>query len=445
MKKLALALTLFAFALVPLSAQSGKYGATPEDSIECVKYLSFYKEYYKGNNIKEAIPSWRGALKGCPKGVSQALYQDGQTILKYLIARESNPARKNELVDSLLMMYDLRVSEFPTSKTRLSALTFKMYDLVKFRSTDNQAIYKGAMDAIDFGQEATDEAMYLFAFQSALNLQKEGALTVPEIMDLYTRLSGLFEQKKGTLTEAKLEKLKDTQSKFETLFAGSGLADCENLLAVFGPTFEEKSNDITHVKRVVQLLSNAGCEKSDLFLTAVEKMDALEPSGASAYYLYKLYNAKGESTQAMAFLQKAIDSEDTPAETDAAYLLEMGTYYYKELNQSMKALEIARQALQMHESVAGKANLLMGHIWSLAKPQGSEIDTHANFWVAVDYFTKAKAADESLKEECDRLIATYRQYFPTVEDAFMHDLSDGKAYTVKWNGISANTTVRTRK
>ncbi len=90
----------------------------------------------------------------------------------------------------------------------------------------------------------------------------------------------------------------------------------------------------------------------------------------------------------------------------------------------------------------------MGHIWANANVTSGdmpEINKRANFWVAVDYFARAKSADPSLDEECNRLIATYRQYFPTPEEAFMHDLDEGSRYSVRANGLSATTTVRTNK
>ena len=58
---------------------------------------------------------------------------------------------------------------------------------------------------------------------------------------------------------------------------------------------------------------------------------------------------------------------------------------------------------------------------------------------------KAKAADETLAEEANKLISTYRQYFPKTEDAFMYDLTDGKSYSISCGGLNATTTVRTIK
>lgn len=449
MKKITLFLLLAVLAWgKPLVAQTGKYGATPEDSIECIKYLSFYREYYKGGNIKESIPSWRGALKGCPEGVTQRLYQDGQNILKYMIARvKDDPARRKELIDSLLMMYDIRVKYYP--KSRLSAYTFKVYDMVKFCEGDDAGIYKAAKNAVDFGREKTDEMMYVFLMQSAINLKTAGELSTEDVMDIYSEVSDLFDKKMALCSEEQNnssgERLRDAQHKFETLFAMSGLAECDNILTIFGPKLEQNIGDLNFVKRIVHLLSIAGCEKSDLFLKAVETLYNLEPSASSAYYLYRLYSSRDRDREAMSCLQQAIDDPQTDVKTDAEYLIEMGTYYFKKMNQSAKAVEMARKAMQTDENVVGKGNLLLGHIWALAKPSGTEIDAVANFWVAIDYFNRAKSADPSLEEECNKLIATYRQYYPTVEDAFMHDLSNGSSYTVTWNGISATTTVRTRK
>jgi len=72
MKKIGILFSLIMLAFVTQSyAQAGRFGATPEDSVECVKYLNFYKEYYKNGNIRrspsivarsyEQMSAWRNA------------------------------------------------------------------------------------------------------------------------------------------------------------------------------------------------------------------------------------------------------------------------------------------------------------------------------------------------------------------------------------------------
>ena len=55
MKKITFVLLAVAMALLGTKASAqGKYGA---DSAECIKYLSYYVEYYKNKNYDEALPN----------------------------------------------------------------------------------------------------------------------------------------------------------------------------------------------------------------------------------------------------------------------------------------------------------------------------------------------------------------------------------------------------
>ena len=66
MKKLIFAIFALAITLPGVnSSAQGKYGA---DSADCIKYLSYYKEYYKQRNYDEALPNWRKAYKLCQIG-----------------------------------------------------------------------------------------------------------------------------------------------------------------------------------------------------------------------------------------------------------------------------------------------------------------------------------------------------------------------------------------
>ena len=444
MKKIGILFSLIMLAFVTQSyAQSGRFGATPEDSVECVRYLNFYKEYYKNGNIREALPSWRGALEKCPLGVTQALYQDGQNIIKFLINQTNDPGRRKELIDSLVLMYDIRIEKFPTFKSCLSAHTFKAYDMITYYKEDDTKVFQALQDVVAFGKENTDQNILVLNVQYATSLFKENKLSPEEVILVYQQISSIFDMKSQI---APSEALEEARNSFETLFAICGVADCDNLLALFGPRFDQNAKEISYVRRVVQLLSNAGCETSDLFLKAVERLYEMEPTYNSAYYLYRLYSARDDNEGAVKYLEMAIESDSIDDKIKGDYLMELGTFCFKKMNNSSVAAQHALKSFTFNEDLRGKAYLLMGHIWAIAKVRNSdmpEIDDRANFWVAVDYFLRAKQADSSLAEECDRLIATYRQYFPAAEEAFMHDLQEGSSYSVRANGLSATTTVRT--
>lgn len=84
MKKVAI--FLFSAALMIMGADvlsaQGKYGA---DSAECIKYLSYYQEYFKQKNYDEAIPHWRKAFKLCPPTANQTMLINGAVMYRNLI------------------------------------------------------------------------------------------------------------------------------------------------------------------------------------------------------------------------------------------------------------------------------------------------------------------------------------------------------------------------
>ena len=77
-------------------------------------------------------------------------------------------------------------------------------------------------------------------------------------------------------------------------------------------------------------------------------------------------------------------------------------------------------------------------------PWEEYLPKNARFWVAADYYLKAKEADASLKGEADAQLASVARYYPEASEMFMYDLSAGQGYDVSCGGMSARTTVRTR-
>ena len=57
---------------------------------------------------------------------------------------------------------------------------------------------------------------------------------------------------------------------------------------------------------------------------------------------------------------------------------------------------------------------------------------------------RAASVDPSLRAEANALAGQYAAYFPNKADAFMYDLTEGKAYTVTCGSLRESTTVRTR-
>jgi tetratricopeptide (TPR) repeat protein len=419
------------------SAQ-GRFGA---DSANCVNSLNFYQDYLKQGNIDEAAPLWHQAIKSCPEKASQNMYIHGSRILKHMINKvKADPARRQVLVDSLIMIHQRRADLFP--KNRLRSLENKAFDMMTYFAQDDKNVFDETAKIIEFAGANVNPDLVVMQMNRAKALYEAQKIDDETVLNTYSQLFPVLD---AVVKANPTDDNKVKMGAFENAFILSGVANCDNLVKVFTPRFEANPNDISLIKSVAGLLSSNGCVSTELFMNTVSKLHELEPSFSSARLLYQLCSSKDQNEEAVAYLQQAIDSEESVEADDAAMLLEMATFQFKKMNQYGKAVQTAKEAIEKDASVAAKANLLIGTIWYQVKCGGNEIEQRAKFWVATDYLQKAKNADPALAADADELLRTCRTYFPTTEDAFMYDLQDGQSFTISCGGMSATTTVRTNK
>ncbi|MBQ5828190.1 MAG: hypothetical protein IIW47_05275 [Bacteroidales bacterium] len=440
----AMAVALFLVGSVSANAQ-GKYG---KDSAQCVNYLNFYKDYLKqfratksAGNLKEAANQWRGAFKTCPPKASQNLFVDGRTIYQNLIRGEKDAAAIQGMVDTIMLIHKTRQENFAKSKAAVAEnIAFDM--LTYYGNSNPEKVVEAINNNIAVSGNKVKADLLVAYMQKASELYQAGKMSGESILKAYTDFSAIIDaQVAANPTEAN----KTKRGAFENAFVTSGVATCDNLVAVFTPRFEAEPTNVEVVKPIVSLLgSDSVCVNSDLFLKAVTALHQIEPSYTSSYFLYKLHASKDNADEAVKFLEEAIASEESDAVKDGELTMELAVYNFK-VGRHAKAVAAAKAAIEKDAAQGGKANLLMANIWAGQKCTAQDMDNRAKYWVAVDYLNKAKAADETLAEEVNKLSAQYRQYFPKTEDAFMYDLTDGKPYTISCGGMSATTTVRTTK
>ena len=422
-----------------LRAQS-KYGP---DSTECIKYLSYYSEYYKQKNYDDALPNWRKAYKICPPQARQSIFIDGTVLVRRVINKTvSNKAYRQALIDTLLTLHDTRAQYYP--KYAVTALNNKGTDINNYYKGDNEKIYKGTEEIIGKLGKDTKPSLLLFNLNGAIELFQNDELEAETVINTYQRNKELVEAAVPA-NDAEKETFDKVKADIEGLFITSKVASCDNLIALFTPRFEAAPDDVELATNIVKMMSSTeDCIDNDLYLAAVTSMHRNSPSAQSAYFLYRLHSSRGNKTEAVTYMEEAIASPDLDAETAAGYNYEFATYCVKN-GLPAKGFAAAQKSIDLDASYAGKAYFLMGTIWGSTTCGGDEIARRSPYWVACDYMQKARNADPSLAEECGRMIGQYSIYFPKREDAFMYDLTDGQSYTVSCGGMRAVTTVRTQK
>ena len=419
----------------------GKYGA---DSANCIKYLSFYKDYFKQKSYNEALPNWREAFKRCPPTANQTMLVDGTTLMRKLISQNSkNPVYREKLVDSLMMIHDIRIANYP--KYAVTARNNKGLDLANYVQNDPERLYKEYGEIIAGNKTKTKPTILLFYFDSAVELYKNGSLDEEEIIGVYEGCMELL-SKMDPKDAADKEMVDDMKVKIEELFASNNIADCDKLIELYTPKFEADPQNIELAEKIVRFMSAAdGCTDNALFISAATSIHKSNPTHASAYTLYKLNASTGKSAEAVKYLQEAIDREDSDAAQDAEYYYELAVYNFK-CGNNLAAEQAAKKVIPLATTseIKGKTYMLIGTIWGGVRCDGNDIAKRAPYWVAVDYFERAKATDPELAAEANKRINEYKKYYPLTADAFMFGVNDGETYQVSCGGFKANTTVRTQ-
>ena len=427
-----------------LCVASGSFTAAaqgkPQLSADCIKYLSYYQEDYKAKKWGDATTNWRKAYAACPGNTSQNLYVHGTTLMTRRYDALKDPAARQAVVDTILNLQDRRAEFYPAK--RVDILNNKGLYMVKYRGSDDSYIHDNLGPLIGSLEGKAVNSLLVSYFKATVSLFRKGTLSGEDVLTAYDIVSESMGASHPETAE-EVEDRKAASTVIGTLYADCGLADCTSLQEIFTPRLAADPDNAALAGTIIRLMNaTEDCAGTELYFKAVTLLHQKEPSHRSAYALYRMNAARGDAATAAAYLQEAIDAEDSDAKADAGYLYELAVFRYKN-RQRTEAAETARRVIDMDCGYAGKGWLLMGNLWSSA-PTSDELTGYARYWAAADCYRKAREIDPSLEDDVKAGLATCSRHYPEKSEIFMFDLEAGQAYTVRCAGLTATTTVRTK-
>lgn len=417
-----------------------KYGT---DSATCVMNISLYREFfkqwkssdYKSDAVKDAIAPWRWVFLNCPIGTKNT-YLDGVKIVDYLIKNETDQAKKDILIDTLMMVYDQRISYYGEEGYVLGR---KGVDLFKLKPESFEDAYKIFKKSVDIEGEKSAENVIIYLFKTAEKMVKEGKSEKDLIVDTYDKVSDIIENniKNAGDDNEKLTSWENVKGNIELSF--EPYASCEDLIKIYTVKFNNNPDDVNLLKKITKILDRKNCTDNELFFSATEGLHKLDPTAKSALLMGKLMiNKKQDYSNAAKYFKQAGELyEDNSNKADAYYFLALA--YYQMKNYS-SARTYCYKSLDYRPD-NGNAYILIGDMYASSSNDcgGDEIATKAVFWAAVDKYAKAKMIDPSVSEIANKRIADYSRYFPTSERLFFYNLNKGDSYNVGcWIGESTN-------
>ncbi|MCW3804233.1 tetratricopeptide repeat protein [Plebeiibacterium marinum] len=443
-------ITLFA---VQASAQKGvedgsKYGHG-EDSLRCLKNLSLFVEYVKQKSYADAVASWEICFNECPLA-STKIYTDGVKIMDFRIKVEKDKAKKEELFQQLMGVYDQRIKYFGDDKKYGEdyILGRKAVKLLQYKKTDTEARAQAQewFNKSIAGRKTKSEGAVLATYMTnTVAMYKADQVGAEEVVNSYIKVNDIL-AKVIELTaskpkaQAKYQGLKDN---VEKLFATSGAADCETIEKIFGPQLEENKANKEWLQLVNKLLARANCEDAQLSYDVAVRLYEIEPS-SSAAYLIAVRNLKtGDLDQATQYYTEAISLEEDP-EPKGKYNYQLGLVKQSQGKLS-EARTLAQEAIKLRPNW-GEPYILVGNLYATsAKNFGKDEFEHKTaYWAAVDQFIKAKSVDAEVAAKANELIGIYSKHFPGTEEIFFQGHQVGASYTVGgWIGVT--TKVRAKQ
>jgi tetratricopeptide (TPR) repeat protein len=225
-------------------------------------------------------------------------------------------------------------------------------------------------------------------------------------------------------------------------FQNSGAADCDALISIYTPKFDQIAANIEDLKKMIRMLDRQSCDASPLYAKASEKLYELEPSAEAAYNMARTFVKANKLDKAETYYKQAIESEKDPLNL-SKYYFELGTLNFASNPQTARTY--LKKSIENNPNY-GKAYLLLGDVYAHNSKSFGENDFERTFvfMVAVDYYNKAKKVDPTVAGEANERINTYSQYFPNKEDIFMNGFTVGQSHSLGgW--IGETTTIRDRK
>lgn len=416
--------------------ENPRYGATREDREECLKNTSYYQEYYKQNNYKDAVHGWSIVYTICPRS-SENVYIRGLRMIKMSIDQTQDPSERKVLIDSMLRIYDKRITYFKKEGYNLTQKGIDLFTLSPERAPEVLDILRRAF-ALE-GKKFDAQAMLVY-MQATKDLYVDKRLSADSVISAYSQLSEVFAYQ--VEKNPSDDKVKSMSEQLDALFTSTGVASCDNLIAIYSPKLESNPTDVSLARSVYTQLTALRCTDAPIFLTAAETLFNSEPTASLGNEIARLYVARRTYAKADEYFKRAVSFE-TDSVRRAAMLVEYASFVGNNLGEVGRARTLAYEALSYNKNL-GLAYFLIASLYANTKNCGStKIDNASVYWAAVDKYQMAKSVDPSLEAECNKQIGYLVQFFPSSEDVFFQDLEPGKTFTVPcW--INEKTTVRVR-
>ncbi|MBA4053232.1 MAG: hypothetical protein C0490_00825, partial [Marivirga sp.] len=203
-----------------------------------------YEDANKANQPKQAQGPLNWMLANAPQ-LHSSLYIIGADIYDKLAGAEKDAARKKVYIDSLMIVYDMRIKNCGEEATVLNR---KALSFVKYSINDQPAEALTLLDKVFElnGNNVLDGTLLPYMQTVRLNVLKFKNITDVQILERYDRVMGIVDSKiKKAQSEGKpIDKYKKIKDDIDAVLISIIKVDCDFVKKNLEPKFKQNPNDL---------------------------------------------------------------------------------------------------------------------------------------------------------------------------------------------------------
>ena len=415
-----------------------KWGETADERKENILASQYLKEETANRHFNSAAHYLQQLIAKCP-AASENIYANGVKLYKDRVNRAETLAEKKMYVDSILLLYDIRLQHFASHPKRgkVYLLERKAREYLTYKGDDREGVAEAFEAAIAAQVEAgaVDPEVVAIYFKNLCDDYQNDIVDAMTIVNVYDAHAKYFEN-----IAPEQQEFKD---QFEQCFGMSGAASCENIETIFSKKLAEHPDDELIVSQAFNLMARTKCS-SDFFFMVGEKYYAMHPSSGVAMLLAQSFQDIKNFDKANQYLREALAVETNAVEREKLFvrigILEMS------INNFAQAVDAFREAQAINpENAHAPFFLAQCYVNGAKGCEGLQKD--AIYWAAYDLIQKAlpllEVQDPDRVDAAKQLATAYRAAFPTKEECFFNELAEGSSYTVNC-GFAQGVSTRVR-
>ena len=422
MKKVLTTLSLLVTLSYTLVAQPG--WNWPDDKATAEEKNVFYSDAVKMGDYKGAVPAMQWLLTNAPD-LNKSLYIKGAKIYDNLAKVEKDAAQKQVYVDSLMLMYDLRMKYFQDSVGVMNRKVFKAYKYY----IKNYDKAQWLLDMFDktykiSGNKVMDQNLLAYMNVIKVNKLVKKTLTDEQVLERYGVMTDVINNKVNAL-EAKggsTDKILKQKNAIDKILTEIVVIDCNFVHDTMGPKFEANPNDIKLVKRMFSFMLTGKCTDSDLFFDVSKQLQKLEPTFGLAKIIGNKCLASGNYGCAETYFKEALTYTEDGTQKAEIYI-NMGKMEIKRNNKpaARKYFRNALAADPTNKEPWVQIGDLYYHSFEQCKKMEDMVEDRLVFIAAYNMYQKA--GDTAKMHHA-------KSQFPSKEEIFTNNYEKGQVMTV---------------